>query len=86
MACRCGVLGLQVSKALINGYTRIMAEKFPALCINSVHPGYCMTDINYDTGELTAEEGASSIIMVALMPVGGPTGVFFYRNEVAPVV
>uniref|UniRef100_A0ACD5UTZ4 Uncharacterized protein n=1 Tax=Avena sativa TaxID=4498 RepID=A0ACD5UTZ4_AVESA len=79
-------IAYKVSKALINGYTRIMAKNFPALRINSVHPGYCMTDINYDTGELTAEEGASSIVMVALLPVAGPTGVFFYRNEVAPVV
>ncbi|KAM0860996.1 hypothetical protein ACQ4PT_046176 [Festuca glaucescens] len=79
-------LAYKVSKALINGYTRIMGKNFPALRINSVHPGYCMTDINYDTGELTAEEGASSIVMVALLPVGGPTGVFFYRNQVAPVV
>uniref|UniRef100_A0ACD5V368 Uncharacterized protein n=1 Tax=Avena sativa TaxID=4498 RepID=A0ACD5V368_AVESA len=79
-------IAYKVSKALINGYTRIMAKNFPALRINSVHPGYCMTDINYDTGELTAEEGAGSIVMVALLPVGGPTGVFFYRNDVAPVV
>jgi (+)-neomenthol dehydrogenase len=45
-----------------------------------------MTDINYDTGELTAEEGAGSIVMVSLLPVGGPTGVFFYHDEVAPFV
>jgi (+)-neomenthol dehydrogenase len=79
-------LAYKVSKALINGYTRIMAKIFPALRINSVHPGYCMTDINYDTGELTAEDGAGSIVTVTLLPMGGPTGVFFYRNEVAPFV
>ncbi|KAF7002594.1 hypothetical protein CFC21_018066 [Triticum aestivum] len=79
-------LAYKVSKALINGYTRIMAKNFPALRANSVHPGYCMTDINYDTGELTAEEGAGSIVMVALLPAGGPTGVFFYRSEVSPFV
>uniref|UniRef100_A0ACD5UD73 Uncharacterized protein n=1 Tax=Avena sativa TaxID=4498 RepID=A0ACD5UD73_AVESA len=79
-------IAYKVSKALINGYSRVMAKNFPALRINSVHPGYCITDINYDTGELTAEEGAGSIVMVALLPVGGPTGVFLYRNDVAPVV
>ncbi|XP_037481707.1 salutaridine reductase-like [Triticum dicoccoides] len=79
-------LAYKVSKALINGYTRIMAKNFPALRANSVHPGYCMTDINYNTGELTAEEGAGSIVMVALLPAGGPTGVFFYRSEVSPFV
>uniref|UniRef100_A0ACD5UDP4 Uncharacterized protein n=1 Tax=Avena sativa TaxID=4498 RepID=A0ACD5UDP4_AVESA len=79
-------IAYKVSKALVNGYTRIMAKNFPALRINCVHPGYCMTDINYATGELVAEEGGGSIVMVALLPVGGPTGVFFYRNDVAPVV
>lgn len=79
-------LAYKVSKALINGYTRIMAKNFPALRVNSVHPGYCMTDINYHSGELTAEEGAGSIVMVALLPAGGPTSVFFYRYDVAPVL
>uniref|UniRef100_A0A0D9ZNG7 Uncharacterized protein n=1 Tax=Oryza glumipatula TaxID=40148 RepID=A0A0D9ZNG7_9ORYZ len=32
-----------------------------------------MADINYHAGELTAEEGASSIVMVAISPAGGPT-------------
>jgi (+)-neomenthol dehydrogenase len=40
-----------------------------------------MADINYHAGELTAEEGASSIVMVAISPAGGPTGLFFYHNR-----
>jgi (+)-neomenthol dehydrogenase len=79
-------LAYKVSKALINGYTRILAKGYPELRINSVHPGYCKTDINFDTGEYTAEEGASSIVSVALLPEKGPTGVFFYRDEKVPFV
>ncbi|RLM66581.1 (+)-neomenthol dehydrogenase-like [Panicum miliaceum] len=79
-------LAYKVSKALINGYTRIMSKKYPKLRINSVHPGYCKTDINFDTGEYTAEDGASCIVSVALLPEGGPTGVFFFRTEEAPFV
>ncbi|KAL6651105.1 hypothetical protein ACP70R_010030 [Stipagrostis hirtigluma subsp. patula] len=79
-------LAYKVSKALINGYTRILAKKYPAFRINSVHPGYCKTDINFDTGEFTAEEGASCIVAVALWPEGGPTGVFFYCTEEASFV
>ncbi|XP_062227429.1 (+)-neomenthol dehydrogenase-like [Phragmites australis] len=74
-------LTYKVSKALINGYTRILAKKYPELRINSVHPGYCKTDTNFDTGKLTAEEGASFIVTVALLPEGGPTSVSFYREE-----
>ncbi|XP_062185131.1 (+)-neomenthol dehydrogenase-like [Phragmites australis] len=79
-------LAYKVSKALINGYTRILAKKHPELRINSVHPGYCKTDINFDTGEYTAEEGASCIVAVALLPEGGPTGAFFSRTEGASFV
>ncbi|GJN02237.1 hypothetical protein PR202_ga19568 [Eleusine coracana subsp. coracana] len=74
-------LAYKVSKALVNGYTRILAKRYSKLCVNSVHPGYCKTDINFDTGEYTAEEGASSIVTVALLTKEGPTGAFFYRNE-----
>jgi len=38
-------LAYKVSKALTNGYTRILAKALPKLRINSVHPGYCKTDI-----------------------------------------
>ncbi|KAL6903763.1 hypothetical protein ACP4OV_004576 [Aristida adscensionis] len=79
-------LAYKVSKALINGYTRILAKKYPVLHINSVHPGYCKTDINFDTGEFTADEGARCIVAVALLPEGGPTGVFFFRTEEASFV
>ncbi|WVZ86517.1 hypothetical protein U9M48_033279 [Paspalum notatum var. saurae] len=79
-------LAYKVSKALINGYTRILANTHPKLRINSVHPGYCKTDINFDTGEYTAEEGASCIVSVALLPEGGPTGVFFFCREESPFV
>jgi (+)-neomenthol dehydrogenase len=74
-------LAYKVSEAVVNGYTRILAKKYPELRINSVHPGYCKTDINFDTGEYTSEEGASSIVSVALLSEKGPTGVFFLRGE-----
>ena len=81
-----GCLAYKVSKALTNGYSRILAKARPELRINSVHPGFCKTDINFDTGEYTAEDGASCIVAVALLPEGGPTGVFFFRTEEAPFV
>lgn len=79
-------LAYKVSKALTNGYTRILAKAHPELRINCVHPGFCKTDINFDTGEYTAEDGASCIVAVALLPEGGPTGVFFFRREEVPFV
>ncbi|KAL5061985.1 hypothetical protein RYX36_023722 [Vicia faba] len=72
-----------ISKAAINAYTRIVAKNFPFVSINSVCPGYVVTDITDNTGFLTVEEGAASVVRLALIPNDSPSGFFFYRNEVS---
>ncbi|XP_004510837.1 (+)-neomenthol dehydrogenase-like [Cicer arietinum] len=72
-----------LSKAAMNAYTRIVAKKFPTLCINSICPGYVITDITANTGMLTAEEGAASIVKLALLPNGILSGQFYKRTEVS---
>ncbi|CBI40293.3 (+)-neomenthol dehydrogenase isoform X1 [Vitis vinifera] len=73
----------RVSKAALNAYTRLLAKKYPTFCINCVCPGYVKTDINYNSGILTVEEGAESPVRLALLPDGGPSGLFFVRKEVS---
>ncbi|KAF8017160.1 hypothetical protein BT93_H2372 [Corymbia citriodora subsp. variegata] len=51
-----------MSKAAMNASTRILARKYPRFCINSVCPGFVQTDINYNSGILTVEEGAKSAV------------------------
>ncbi|GLT60627.1 hypothetical protein SLA2020_333850 [Shorea laevis] len=70
-----------LSKAAMNAYTRILAKKHPSFCINCVCPGHVKTDINYNTGVLTVEEGAQGPVRLALLPNGAPSGLFFYRLE-----
>ncbi|OVA14094.1 Short-chain dehydrogenase/reductase SDR [Macleaya cordata] len=72
-----------LSKASLNAYTRILAKKFPTFRVNCVCPGYVKTDINYNTGVLTVEEGAKSPVKLALLPGDGPSGLFFVRAEVS---
>ncbi|PNY06620.1 (+)-neomenthol dehydrogenase [Trifolium pratense] len=72
-----------ISKAAMNAYTRILAKNFPTLCINSVCPGYVVTDITANTGLLTVEEGASSVVRLALLRNSSPSGLFFYRSGVS---
>lgn len=38
--------------------------------VNHVHPGYVITDMTLNLGELTLEEGAKSSIYAALLPPG----------------
>ncbi|KAL5565592.1 hypothetical protein UlMin_028756 [Ulmus minor] len=72
-----------VSKAAMNAYTRILAKKYPSFRINCVCPGYVKTDINYNSGILSVEEGAESSVRLALLPNDGPSGLFFVRSEVS---
>lgn len=72
----------KVSKAALIAYTRVLGSKYPNFRINSVCPGYCGTDMTAYTGSLTAEEGAESLVKLALLPNDGPSGLFFYRKEV----
>ncbi|KAL3618660.1 (+)-neomenthol dehydrogenase [Castilleja foliolosa] len=71
-----------VSKAAMNAYTRFLAKKYSGFRINCVCPGYIKTDINYNLGVLSVEEGAESLVRLALLPDDGPSGMFFFRHEV----
>ncbi|CAH8335460.1 unnamed protein product [Eruca vesicaria subsp. sativa] len=73
-----------VSKAGLNGYTRIIAKKHPEIRVNAVCPGFVKTDMNYKTGVLSVEEGASSPVRLALLPHQETTsGCFFNRKELS---
>ncbi|PQQ15721.1 (+)-neomenthol dehydrogenase-like isoform X2 [Prunus yedoensis var. nudiflora] len=73
-----------VSKTAVNAYTRILAKKYPNFYINCVSPGFVNTDITFNTGTLTIEEGAESLVWLALLPNGSPTGHFFSRKKATP--
>ncbi|CAI9274369.1 unnamed protein product [Lactuca saligna] len=77
------VAAYKVSKAAINGYTRLLARKFGNILMNCVHPGYVITDITSHTGHLTPEEGARAPVMVALLPDDGPSGVYFNQMNIS---
>ncbi|KAF8032335.1 hypothetical protein BT93_D1297 [Corymbia citriodora subsp. variegata] len=72
-----------MSKAAMSAFVRILARKYPRFCINSVCPGFVQTDINYNSSILTVEEGAKSAVRLALLPNGGPSGLFYIRSELS---
>uniref|UniRef100_A0ACD5UD67 Uncharacterized protein n=1 Tax=Avena sativa TaxID=4498 RepID=A0ACD5UD67_AVESA len=73
----------KVAKAAMNAYSRILARRHPALRVNCAHPGFVNTDMSMGSGVLTPEEGARNVVKVALLPDGGPTGVYFANGEEA---
>ncbi|KAF7006653.1 hypothetical protein CFC21_021678 [Triticum aestivum] len=74
-----------VSKMVINLYTRILARRHPEMRINCVRPGFVRTDINWNLGTLTPEQGARGPVMLALLPQDGPTGCYFDQTEMVNV-
>ncbi|KAK6936272.1 Short-chain dehydrogenase/reductase SDR [Dillenia turbinata] len=72
-----------VSKVTLNAYTRVLAKKYPNMCINCVHPGFVKTELNWNTGTQSVAEGARGPVMLALLPTGGPTGCYFDQTLMA---
>ena len=70
-----------ISKAAINAYTRIMAKSYPSLLINCVCPGFIKTDMTSNTGFFTVDVGARGPVMLAMLPEGGLSGLFFQKME-----
>ncbi|KAE9595540.1 putative oxidoreductase [Lupinus albus] len=71
-----------ISKAALNSYTRFLAKKHENISINCVCPGFVKTDMTKNTGTLPVEDGAASVVRLALLPNGSSSGNFFARQEV----
>ncbi|CAL9018136.1 unnamed protein product [Prunus brigantina] len=71
-----------LSKAAVNAFTRMMARKYPNICINSV----VKTNMNFiNTGMLISiDEGAESVVRLAMVPNGSHFDIYFYLQEVSP--
>eukprot|EP00252_Welwitschia_mirabilis_P016112 TRINITY_DN35619_c0_g1_i1.p1 TRINITY_DN35619_c0_g1~~TRINITY_DN35619_c0_g1_i1.p1 ORF type:complete len:280 (-),score=59.88 TRINITY_DN35619_c0_g1_i1:387-1226(-) len=76
-----------VSKVALNAYTRVLAKQLSLqpdkqkIYVNAMAPGFVKTDINNNTGIVTPAEGADTVVWLALLPPGGPTGQFFYQRK-----
>ncbi|GLJ50152.1 hypothetical protein SUGI_1067080 [Cryptomeria japonica] len=70
-----------VSKAAVSAYTRVLARQNPDMYVNCVHPGYVKSEMNFNTGHLSTDEGAEGPAMLALLPPGSPSGQYYNRKE-----
>ncbi|CAL5331112.1 unnamed protein product [Camellia sinensis] len=64
-------------KASLNAYMKILAKRHTRFIVNSIYPGYVKTYMNCNIGNLTVVEGSENIVRLALLPEGGPSGLFF---------
>ncbi len=78
--------GYRISKTALNVITRVIADelKDTDILINSLCPGWVKTDLGGDGATREVSEGADTAIWLAMLPTGGPSGLFFRDRQVIP--
>ena len=85
-----GVPAYNVSKSAVNAWTVHLAHelKDSGIKVNTIHPGYVKTDMNkagdVQNGELDVADGARTSVRLALIDSDGPTGGYYYFDQVLP--
>jgi NAD(P)-dependent dehydrogenase (short-subunit alcohol dehydrogenase family) len=73
------LLDYTASKVALNAVTVSFAKELApfGIKVNVAEPGHVRTDLNKNTGFISAEEGAQTAIKMAVIGSDGPTGGFF---------
>jgi NAD(P)-dependent dehydrogenase (short-subunit alcohol dehydrogenase family) len=74
------------SKAALNAFTTHLAElgRDANIQVNSAYPGWVRTELGSDYADLSVEEGARTLVELALLPAGSRTGRFEFLGEDVP--
>jgi NAD(P)-dependent dehydrogenase (short-subunit alcohol dehydrogenase family) len=81
-----GSAGYRLSKTGLNALTRIFADELKEtnILVNSVCPGWVRTDMGGPNADRNIEEGVNTIVWLATLPDGSPTGLFFRDRQPIP--
>lgn len=74
------------SKAALNAITILFANALrgDGVLVNCADPGWVRTDMGGSSAPRSVEQGADTIVWLATLPDGGPTGGFFHdRKKIA---
>ena len=76
-----------MSKAALNALTRQMAHAARGrnVLVNAVDPGWVRTDMGGSGAPRSVEQGADTVVWLATLPDGGPTGGFFHDRRQVPL-
>lgn len=74
------------SKTALNSFTLHLAHELrdTAIKVNSIHPGWVHTELGGSAAPVTPEQGADSSVRLATISADGPTGGYYYLEDVIP--
>jgi len=73
-----------ISKAALNAVTVMLAAALPRARVNCVDPGWVRTDMGGPGAPRSVAQGADTIVWLATLPAGGPTGGFYKDKKRIP--
>lgn len=81
-----GYAAYRISKTALNAVTRIFASELAGtnIKVNSVCPGWVQTDMGGAGAPRTLQQGADTIVWLATLPDGGPSGGFWRDRTPIP--
>jgi NAD(P)-dependent dehydrogenase (short-subunit alcohol dehydrogenase family) len=73
----------RLSKDALNALTQMIADSIHTedVLVNSCHPGWVRTDMGGTHATISIEQGADTIVWLATLPRGGPSGKFFENRQ-----
>lgn len=73
-----------ISKTAVNMLTQQLAVGLPGIIVNSMCPGWCRTEMGGSEAPLSPEEGADTLVWLALDAPASLNGCFVKGREVIP--
>ncbi len=73
-----------ISKTALNMLTQQLAAAFPKVMVNSMCPGWCRTEMGGPDAPLSADEGADTLVWLALDAPHSLRGSFVKQRKVIP--
>jgi NAD(P)-dependent dehydrogenase (short-subunit alcohol dehydrogenase family) len=78
-----GTMAYRISKAAVNAFAcNLAAELAPdRILVNAMHPGWVRTDMGGRSAAVTPEDAADTVLYLATLPDGGPSGKFWFERR-----